>query len=103
MYCTDAVCLITQVPFYGRRLLFPPVPAAILALIMYCTDAVCLNTQVPFDGRRLLFPPVPAAILALIMYSIFAAIFPLWMLSFTTGGTVIGKNFPNRRSAFLYP
>jgi hypothetical protein len=55
---------------------------------------------VPFDARRLLFPPVPAAILALIMYLIYTAIFPLWMLSFTAGGTTIGKNFPNR-SAFL--
>jgi hypothetical protein len=52
-------------------------------------------TQVPFDDRRLLFPPVPAAIIATIVYFIYTIIFPSWMVSFTAGGTVMGKYFLN--------
>jgi hypothetical protein len=57
--------------------------------------------QVPFDDRRLLFPPVPAAIIAAIVYLIYTAIFPSWMVSFTAGGTVMGKYFLNTKPLFL--
>lgn len=56
----------------------------------------------PFDDQRLLFPPVPAAILAVILYSIYTVIFPPWMLSFTAGGTVIGKYFLIQDQPFFY-
>jgi hypothetical protein len=58
-------------------------------------------TQVPFDDRRLLFPPVPAAMIAAIVYSIYRVIFPAWMVSFTAGGTVLGKYFLKAKPLFL--
>jgi hypothetical protein len=58
-------------------------------------------TQVPFDDRRLLFPPAPAAIIAAILYSIYKIIFPSWMVSFTAGGTVMGKYFQDTKPLFL--
>ncbi|PNF19304.1 Fatty acid 2-hydroxylase [Cryptotermes secundus] len=65
-------------------------PATSPFLIMFHFLMHGLHHKVPFDDRRLLFPPIPAAIIAAILYSMYAIIFPSWMVSFTAGGTVLG-------------
>lgn len=79
-------------------------PATSPFLIMFHFLMHGLHHKVPFDDRRLLFPPIPAAIIAAILYSMYAIIFPSWMVSFTAGGTVLGSPiYSHHRSTVWQP